>query len=319
MNLSLKIRKYNIRADLDKVLGSSVNENNNSYYFTCPVCHKQDKMYLHKGEKFFICFVCGIKGNFSSFLQLLYNISPQEARKKILGIEDIFTSYNEDLKLNIKELDDVGEIEDYKNFQIPAKMVDVLSLPKGHIAREYLEGRGIGEEPIKLFDLRYDHEWKRVVFPIYEMGQIIGYQARDITGMAEPKIISSKGLTKARVLYNYDNIACMEPECVTLTEGPVDCIKSRKYNSVALLGKYLSKYQLNLLLQIPSIKKLYVAIDPEEKEQRLKLVKELSFFWQTFLVPIEDGRDMGEYSEWEVDAAIASAVPAHELQEKIAI
>jgi len=289
--------------DLKGLLSSHFNnycENNNSYYMACPFCGKKNKFYIQKKYKYFICFVCEEKGSIYRLLAHLKNIPSKEAYKIIHKIKEENLSYDDELKL--KFVDEVYESEsDVLNLDLSSLgFYSLLKFKENHEAREYIAHRGLDDNMIQHFNLHYCDRTKRVIFPVEFEDKIVGYQARDITGEQEPKILSSKGFQKTRFLYNYNKLLYDLPDYVVLVEGPIDCIKSYEYNSVALFGKHMSKDQLHLLLKIPTLKKVYIALDPEEEEGRFEMMKDLSAFWETLLVPVEIGKDIGMYSSWEI-------------------
>jgi DNA primase len=245
----------------------------------------------------------------------LKNISVKEAFKLIHHIKKENLSYNEEFRL--KFIEDV-----YDDESSGAEYADLSFFSRVNNDEEalaYLRGRGLDDKMIEYFDIHYSAGAKRVIFPVYFEDKVVGYQARDITGNQEPKVMSSKGFQKSKFLYNYNQLLYELPDYAVITEGPIDCIKSYKHNSVALFGKELSQDQLNLLLKIPTLKKVYIAIDPEEKDVRAKMMRDLSAFWETMLVPVEAGRDIGDCSLWEVDMLMKNSKSVFDFDDRISI
>jgi len=317
-NFSLKVYEYNIEDDI-RALTQNYKSNPTHFYMECPFCGRKDfKFYVNKKSKLFICFVCEVKGHIYKLLSHLKGITEKDAFKLVHGYaQNEITDHNENLELKI--IDDLflPKKTFFEDISLPVSATSIEDLQESHEAIEYLEYRGIDLEVAKYFDLHFDMSTNRIIFPIYYMDKMVGFQARDISGVATPKIISSHGFPKAEILYNYNQLVYNQPESVMLVEGPIDCIKSHNFNSVALIGNKISNQQINLLLKIPSIKVVYIALDPEEKKYSDILLKELSPFWETRQVTVEDGRDIGSYQPYEISSLLKTAKSVFDFKDEI--
>lgn len=313
------ITSYDIESLLQEWDGN-LSTTRRDYICRCPFCGKEKKLWVQKENKIFQCWVCKEKGHIYRLVGVLKGISWDEAYKLVHKVDPQCTKYDEVLNFVLKnDLSQKEENSHLPNLELPARMKFTLDLPDSHEAREYLEYRGIDENKIHYFDIHYDEIDNRIIFPVYLYDKLVGWQGRDITGMAQPKIKSSPDFPKAKVLYNYNQIFYSMPEYAMLVEGPIDAIKAQDFNAIGLFGKFLNTEQLNLLLKIPTLKKMYIALDPEEQEQRNHLMKELSAFWETFWVPIEDGKDIGMYGYYEIEALVKRAVSIYSVQEVLKI
>ena len=112
-------------------------------------------------------------------------------------------------------------------------------------------------------------EWKcgadldgDLVVPVYDMSKrLVGTIVRrqDLT----PKYLYSKGLRKSRLLFGGYKIQPCDFVCVT--EGSLDAIwlDQNKFPAVSILGANLSRYQEDLLLQLPT-KEIVLCLDNDK-------------------------------------------------------
>ena len=116
----------------------------------------------------------------------------------------------------------------------------------------YLHQRGFTEDIIDTYQLMYDPlgDYRdRVIIPFYERGRLVYFQARDITGNAERKVLNPKetdiGVGKSDLLFNHDQ--AKKHKNVVVCEGWASSM-SAGLNSVAINGKSASHRQRSLLL-----------------------------------------------------------------------
>jgi hypothetical protein len=204
-------------------------------------------------------------------------------------------------------------------------------------AYKYLVSRHITDmQVVRQFDLRYSYDMKRIIFPVYlDKHTIVGWQGRDITtrwkhdhpkcnnhecslvykwyyvgeenapslcpeckGPLEanhyPKSRNSKNFPKVELFFNQQNIDWSST--VTLVEGPFDCINVE--NSIALLGKVISKRQLGILLENRcNSLRLYLDGDEAGRFSTAHAIDTLSPFVDDLkIVPLKDGEDPGSFN-----------------------
>lgn len=138
---------------------------------------------------------------------------------------------------------------------------------------------------------------ERIIFPIKMRGELVGWQAR-YPGEADwktmPKYYGMPGMKKRLILYNYDNAATKE--FVVLVEGVTDCHVVGD-TSVALLGKTLSTFQLELLLNTWSGKPVVLLLDPEEHKAISDITNTLlANRVPVVVVTLPTGYDCGNYT-----------------------
>jgi DNA primase len=279
-------------------------EGNVSFIFTCPKCSKDRKLYIRKSDGKFVCFVCREKDNYFGkaeyALSDLYGMPIDAVRKEIYDQnQDIAIDFLDFTLTNPFQED---EIEEEFEFDLPPPEVQYTngivtsSNPQFERGRRYLiDVRGLTEDIIKHYDLRYNTVWNTVVFPVNVNGRLLGWQERGITNNFKYTL---KGFQKEKTLMFHDNLNGSDH--AILCEGPVDALKTHLCGGgVASMGKGVSPAQLDIIKG--KVKKLYIALDPDASEEIYKLAKYMSDYVDVFIMtPVEGKKDLGECTLEEV-------------------
>jgi len=110
----------------------------------------------------------------------------------------------------------------------------------------YLKERLVSEVQVTMYKIGYTF-WKpyahRIIFPIYINDKLTGFVARSL-GDIKPHYLYAEGMKKSDCLFGYD-IAQDFMGCV-LVEGVFDALRVG-YPAIAILGKYISNSQIELL------------------------------------------------------------------------
>ena len=283
----------------------------------CPVCGKRKwKFYIKSSHPYLShCFNCKIGLNLA---QLVSEIECWPIRKSIEYVYGKDVRESKLSKLKRKSMKDVildrSEENTILNFY-----PEIIKLDHVH---PYLKSRGITKDIINFYDLHiaYDGRHKdRIIIPVYQDGILKGWQGRDFTGKQSKgrKILSPKGFKKSRYMLGYDSCKQKKAKYAVLCEGPFDAMMAYKHNSLAIFGKELSTAQFNLLLILSGhVKTLYIGLDPEEVETINEVSKDLSLFFDIFVLPIPKGKDLGDSTQKEIDGYIKNAVPYKNKLEK---
>jgi len=137
----------------------------------------------------------------------------------------------------------------------PGRVISLNDLPPEHHANQYLRQRDF--DPVKLatqYGLGYCEEaapdypimWNRLVIPIYQNGQYVGFQGR-LLGDGKPKYYNPPGASKTEWLYNMD--IARRYSVLVITEGVTKVWRVGPF-SVALLGRTISGKQPELLAEL---------------------------------------------------------------------
>lgn len=265
-----------IKALLDEG-GITYKQNGKSLIMACPRCYKRDKLFMRKSDGRFVCWVCketeGFQGAAEWALTELLHLPIVEIRIAIYGDQKQYASLYLDLQL--KDFFDEDEDIPLSIEVMPAVEPDPgfreLDSDIGYKGREYLKGRGIPLEVAMEYGVKAWPMKNRIVFPVVNKGQLLGWQDRYIgqtqffdeveqIPVSIPKTLTSLGLKKDRVLMFGDRIT---GDHAVLTEGPIDAMKAHLCGgNVSTMGKAVSRKQLSIL-RMSGIRRLYLALDPD--------------------------------------------------------
>ena len=274
----------------------------------CPFCPKkigkQDRnfhLHISESKQVYHCFRCGESGRAASLLGkvgVLANMPDAPA---------------------VRELDKIAKYID------PGEMVDLSLLDKSHVAVKYVTRRGFNVDKLSSFyGVRYCTAGKHfaggmittsntLIFPIQMRGELIGWQSRllydpkDMTNeecaamgfilkedkyMLPPKYFTMPGMTKGKVLYNFD--IAKQSKAVVICEGTFDAIAAGP-SSVACLGKGITEYQIDLIKSNWDL--AIILLDPGDADRETdNLVLELAKSMLVVPMKLEKYKDAGEAS-----------------------
>lgn len=279
---------------------------------TCPFCGEtRDDLRLYvKGKAPWPgqCHHCG-KGFYpAAFVAAHERVSRQDAIKILEGSEDAFVRTYED--------DSDG---------VEIVFPKVIDIEDSEDAQEYLHERNIGYDIIRHFGLQYcsqntpcpgygEHEtlWtrRRIFVPIYDIsGNLICWQARDITGKSHMKYIFPPGFEGRLYLYNAHAIP-YGAKYLVLSEGVMDTFgwwRAGAHNVVASFGHKLSSEQVDILLDLQP-EEIIIAWDDDSMAQKYALVEKWGHLFN-FRIAMMGARDADEQSAAELGRVFKGAKP----------
>ena len=283
-----------------KDVGVQFSENSMSFILTCPKCSKPKKLYIRKKDGAFICFRCandGFKGTAEKALSEISSMSVEDVKEKIYNNRKFVPVIKFDLGLKDfwNEEPEVKEILTNKEVSYPEHYVkiDDARAIKG---MDYLtKTRGLTKEVAVKYNVMYNPKWDTVVFPIISNEKLLGWQER---GTNKNFKYTLKGFNKNLNLMFEDNLK--NSEHAILTEGPMDALKADLCGgNVCSMGKIVSNEQLKIITS--SVKKLYVALDPDAIKEIRDICKKVSGEVEVFIMTPPPGKkDLGECSFEEV-------------------
>ena len=143
---------------------------------------------------------------------------------------------------------------------------DVEELPPA-IDNPYLLQRGITNQTINDFNIKYHTAFKSIVVPIYQHGNLVGSVQRNLSG--NPKYINSSGFDRDRTLFPLDKVQPVDGK-VIVVEGLFDSIKAHQegvIQTVCTFGGYVSHEQATLLGSLANT----IVICPDKDVSGLKM------------------------------------------------
>ena len=341
-------REFEQHLDLKPILqdcGANFAENLTHYVLkVCPFCSGKGKFFIDKKSKKWVCFRCVKtddfsnkqgRGNLYTLFRDALKLSGIEIRN-IVKNGEVMHYTDPDMMPRAKNEEELG----LKQIILPQSFIQldgsVESIRTYKNAYSYLFSRKVNDiQRIRKFDLRYDTQYQRIVFPIYlDKYTIVGWQGRDITERWKkdhPKCSNGDCELRSKYYFVGEEIAPSRcPSCyseleisnypksrnstnfpksnlffnqhsvdwektVTIVEGPFDCINTP--NSIAFLGKSLSNIQLNYLIK--TAKSLIIYLDGDEAGlfSTASLARSLGpFFSDLRVCPAVSGLDPGSFS-----------------------
>ena len=188
-----------------------------------------------------------------------------------------------------------------------------ILLPWHQCAHTYWDYRGISPEAVATLKLGYDERERRIVFPHFVDGTLVGWQKRAVPGETfpeYPKYRNSRGFPKSETLYNLDNARRYPKVCVV--ESPMSVARAVSLgvpNVVATFGAKVSEQQIRLLGQFETVY-VWFDRDPAGFAGERKIVEGLYRSAQVFVVTPDGGRDLADAGAAEMAAKLNTAIPA---------
>jgi hypothetical protein len=227
----------------------------------CPVCSKE-KLVVNIGKKTWHCWVCqqfaiqglGIRmrrravkgaGGLLDLIQLLERCERKQAIQKVVAATTLTA---QDLAV-IGDLEFTNFVTDYHQGVVPIPPPPNWKLIETPLP--YMRQRGITMQDVNRLGIFYCDQGRygnRLVFPVWEEGQLVYWQARAMWESQEKGFLKALNPPKlpgaavsSDVLMNL-NTAKFYPR-VCLVEGPTDCVHAG-LDAVATFGKAISAVQI---------------------------------------------------------------------------
>lgn len=225
---------------------------------------------LNSEKGVYICYSCGAKGNLVKLAQ------------DILGMDRYEAVRTFDVELTPEAIDQMVK----KGYEPPKPMtplqMDVSRWMDGK--NDYWHFRGFNDATIGKWQLGFDEQSNRVVVPIYDSGELVGWSKRTV-GDDQPKWLHSEGLEKSRLLFGLDRISS---DAAIVVEAPLSVIMLDQYgvsNSVATFGCKMSDAQARMLRA--NFNTVMLWYDPDEAGQQgtRDAIEKLKDFVDVYVVP----------------------------------
>jgi hypothetical protein len=230
--------------------------------FNCPECQdRKYHLYINIEKLLFNCYRCEFRGSLNKIFG--NKILPKPKRKKVKPL--------------------VSTVINTEPFT-PLTQNDSKIAKR---AAEYLRTRNIYDHRELLLGVK-DQWLGRIVFPVYEKGNMVFGSGRSIIGQ-KPKYLNTEG-TKGQHIYRLEAMS-FSPSIV-ICEGAIDALSVP--GGVAIFGKVLSKHQFAKLRKtLQRSTHIYVGLDHDAKKEAVDLCGVLStYFNKVSLVMIPEGEDL---------------------------
>lgn len=289
-----------LRGELTNGKLAFIEQKNDYVRVTCPdhksglERHASCSVYCGDGDLqygYYNCLTCGSKGNLRLFVAKCFD-KPYEFGKQWL-IENFGHIYVTS-KISLEEIDLTKEKKekDYLDESILDGFSDY---------HPYMTKRGLSDEIIKKFELKYDPEYRAIVFPVRHIDGKLAFLTRRST--EGKKFYIDKGADKS-VIYLLYNILKDNIKEVIVCEGQFNRLTSWQYGypRIALLGAGTTEEQVEVLNKT-GIKHYILAYDndPAGKKgaNRFKKFIRKDVFVDEITMP--EGKDINDLTKEEFE------------------
>lgn len=246
-----------------------------------------------KNPAVFNCFKSGTKGNFITFVRILESMETN--REAIIFLFKNFMTKEEILNFSNSFFGESKSLKEEKkkeklSFSDEYQKVKINSESKYY---KYLKNRNFNDEMILKSNIFFSEIEKRVIFPVYENGELVFYAKRAIDNHPLRWINSvSHGVDP---IWNLENVG----ETVYLFEGIFDAARMWP-NGVSIFGKSLSDGQINKIIK-KKFHKIVVVLDNDSygRESQEKIAEKLAERHRNVWINLWDENDKKDLSEME--------------------
>ncbi len=285
--------KYELITLLEKVLMKGYQMKSGEHSFHCPFCnHHKKKLQINTETQKWHCWVCNKGGHKIGILLRKIN-APKNIISEVLKIlgdykgvskeKEEITKYDVSLPQCYQPLWKKSDDPLYKN------------------AIHYLNKRGIGPIDILRYSIGFcssNGYSNRIIIPSYDSdGKLNYFMARDMFPNSKFKYKNppmSKDTVGFELFINWN-------EPIVLCEGAFDAIAIRN-NVIPLYGKFPSKTLVKRLVE-KKVKKIYIALDEDARQDAIKLSKFLMDYGiETYLLNMKDKdpSELGFTKFWDI-------------------
>ena len=265
---------------------------------------------INKYTGIYNCFSCGDKGNLITLVAKQRNISNSEAIKLLYKFAGIRLT-TERLVVNSKMVyRQIKKLLKPKQIKVKKKRIiePIVRLPLNtthHLIAgiEYFKARGINEAALRNHAITFCTSGfykNRAIIPIQdENGRLVSFEARDITGMAEQKVLYPKGSNVNNTLYNL--YKTREKKNIIIVEGMMDAIylTQRGFDVVSTYNATVSERQEELLSRY--FRRVYFAYDGDKagRAGAIKYGPLLDLHLSVYIITLPAGKDPDELTKQE--------------------
>jgi len=246
------------------------------YYVHCRRSHRKGgiyKMSINGDTGLYYCHDCGASGSvLNDYLDIANQFLPSSIEREAVVQKKKKKEY----------------IEWKDGIPSPGDMMEMSSLDDDHPAIVYVKKRGMTVDIISRYGITYCRKGQykfsngggttsgRIVFPVYMLGKLVGWQARIIdtftprgrravwqgedigwiypikqedgtwSDFIVPKYFTCPGMKRGASIFGFDLALAQGKDLVVITEGPVDCLKVGQ-KSISTFGSKLTNQQIRII------------------------------------------------------------------------
>lgn len=321
MKVNLLLKKIKLKNLLDKLGIKNQRPLDDNIMMSCPFHEDNNPSCgIHKKTGQYHCFSCGESGSLIQLIAKIKSITNKEAVQylnKLTGqskgtlLISSKTIYRQLKKIIIGKKRQPVKQEKQYNIELPLNLTENYQL-----GIQYFKSRGIDQTTLKRYHISFCTEGfyrNRAIIPIFKAdGSFLTFEARDITGMAEKKVLYPKGTKVNTTLFNLYKAKLFN--YVIVVEGLMDTLylSQRGFNVVSTYGVNMSEIQECLLSQY--FQKVYLASDGDRAGRiaTIKYGNSLELHLSVYVITLAKDTDPDSYSKNEFKRLYDKAIPFQE-------
>ena len=212
------------------------------------------------------CFRCEEHRTPIELLMYMEGFETYHQASQFLKVQQEYTGYTDTQRVKKTETKTVELPDDFTPINITTSLL-------GKAAQRYIKKRGFDIDQLAARGVGYCTTGLYggyIVFPFYVSGKLIFFQGRRFTAMGTKMKNPSEeefGIGKSKIIYNEDALYIYDE--VDLVESITNCL-TLDDNSVAILGKSISQYQLSKLIASPC-EIVNIILDPDAVDKAIDL------------------------------------------------
>lgn len=287
----------NIRGKLFKYFKQRLNiklSTKGWYRSDCPYCAGNYCFGVNLLKNKAQCFKCGERHSLIETLMGMENFSTLNEAKNFINIQAEYDGYEDAVVRDRLEKKDVNLPESFKLILYPEGLL-------GKAAQRYVKKRGFKLTELAMRGVGYclDGEYAGyIIFPFYRKTELVFFQGRKFMG-GGPKMKNPSneefGVGKTEIVYNqdalflYDHINVVESITNAITLGD---------NTIALLGKHISSYQLMQIMKSPCTH-ITILLDDDALDEACNLAMQLCHYKKIRLIKMPEKKDVNDLGKTE--------------------
>lgn len=259
------------------------------YRSNCPYCAGNYCFGINLVKNAVKCFKCEERGSLIDALMLMENFTTLNEAKTFLSLQQDYDGYEDQVVVSRYEKKPVNLPE---SFRLIINAEGML----GKAAQHYIKKRGFNLTKLAMQGVGYCLEGPYagyIIFPFYLKTRLVFFQGRKFMG-GGPKMQNPAneefGTGKTEIIYNqdalfmYSKINIVESITNALTLGD---------NTIAILGKSISPYQMKWLMKSPATH-YTILLDDDALDKARQLAMQLCAYKKVRLVIMPKKKDVND-------------------------
>ena len=240
---------------LEKLDVKNLRETHDSFIFSCPLAEffhskgtdNHPSCQLRKDDYSFYCYSCKNHGPLWDLVDSVKCLFHREELK------DLVEELRKPQRFVIKSQ---RKLNRKYSIQLPDELIEKYPSAVGEmISSKYIYDRGIDYDLSKMYNLRYDPDRNRLLFPIYDNSNFVGFQGRAIKQDDDKRYYNYFNINKSLYLGGINHLT--SNKVVLVVEGFITLLKLKKlvpeFNILATFGSSVSDEQAIKLINLDKL------------------------------------------------------------------